>query len=1573
MNCELRTKIKNDLGISLSESQEYISQNKMLSEKINIWVKKENLILENNGFTLPYITFANNTLRFDKKYEANYLNYVSLENSQQEVAYTEELESIENELQNDENKKEILDTFKKSDKSEYFSQPLPKQIVQNPVNFKEWEDNRKAMIEKLEALANRYRKSGEKIKLKQVNKSIIELKTQLHNVGTKSISLLHESLVKEIELLDKFLDLIKQDSKTALDLIDSNQIEERIKYLSTYFLGKDLNGEMVSETLSELLKETFPKDILEIRNQINDLIDKYKNSSKDIIIGIFEDSSLVKEHKKTMSQDNWDNIYNAFVEIINNNNQSEKIGVESKVLSAKQIDSVVAELLVLFRDAAYSKEAGETQDNERLLKENWLKLQALTDMQGKKITDKLYKKDIFGIITSEIISIYNSNFDKVLNNIFNVRTLFYRKQNETTYERWMSEFKDNVEILEPYKLLSFYNLYKDNPLYKEFFIYSQAEMQEYENKMKEELGNTIFEVESEKQLASVKNYTFEFENNLLGSKLDQYKKNPMNFIRNFHSNNYYKKDTTIGFFLEPTYVSYYPKNDINQEFKELEKETHSKELLDFWKIARKLERYSNPTFQSEGIKVKNNELLNRRDVFAEINNSEASKQVKFFKKIPVWFKTGIENWKMNFASNQDNRINDKSKKDLVLNYVSYGKSKKNALVRKYKKKDLSELYEMVQNEGLDLSKIENVELSERSTVISESLAQIELNKTLSFDMYNSIYNMVQLAKNINTRRASVSVYNLMRNYLKTPNNKDNTELNFLDSWYNLNIKGENFGKEFVPKLRNFTFFKYQTKEEKELEDFVLKEGKNSVGEYDFWYKELNYKKIEDKYYQIEYGDALEITEKEIDKIYDEYIADNLYETGIKFTAGTIALGLKNNFTKSGMAGVKIVGGAANRLAGMIQTMNMAISEEFGFTIEHYNNARRFLMFDNTNKYLLGLRNITGVTKILGLLPSKKAKKIETLKMFADKLRLLDNVLNEFVSGEGELTTLTNDVLKGIFDFSINNPEWKNQMELLLSMMQTIKIKDNNGVEHPIFNGKTQEFIWIPGTLKLKKEFRESLNKSDNTSNILNWEEFKEDDNGNAPQRLLVSKYKSAKMSGQGNYSLDDKAIIENTVTGRVSVMYVKWLAGNSYRQYGAKDLDISTGKVKFEGNKRILAKHAPTLALYLVAVQGNSTLTGISGLMFGTSMALGFGAVGGLVAGGLTVGSLFATMKMLGVFNKNSNFRKDYKNSLKNIGHQFVEPKELLLACSVAREMVQRSVNIVPQFFYQAGPIAEKDIKKRNYKYMPDGMTEEERNLLSASAMDVAQKIGIYAITSLTSLLLTSIFLLSSDDDDEEIAKDFSILENLLNMTLNLKDAGLNDINKFTNPIAFADASSSFAYFNTLNDIRERHLWAEGEKQTLREKYSEGKITGQEYFSKTSIDLARIIGFPAQIAKELTDEKSVILGDERVYNIDETDSYFLNKIKTSEENYEELLNKTRTKYRNDVKSAIRNYYRSNELPLPDDKIISKMVTKFYKNLGLNKSKDDTYEDTYENTKEINLESEIENINIGDLEIEEKEE
>ena len=235
----------------LEKMEGYQNENSFLipynqQEEIKSLINDEINRLKISGFELEYIKLQDKKLHtgkntnfndkitktrvvFDPNVEPNYLTFLENLYSEMLLSQQREQQEIKNYLiqsgQSEENWRN-LNNYDEKDYSEIKGQMFFSPIVNNPVNFAEWKNNREQMIAKLEDLSNRYRKTKEKLKLKQVNKAIKDLKEQLKKVNDKDVNILHESLINEIKILDDLLTLIKEDTSTGLDSLEANDIKQ---------------------------------------------------------------------------------------------------------------------------------------------------------------------------------------------------------------------------------------------------------------------------------------------------------------------------------------------------------------------------------------------------------------------------------------------------------------------------------------------------------------------------------------------------------------------------------------------------------------------------------------------------------------------------------------------------------------------------------------------------------------------------------------------------------------------------------------------------------------------------------------------------------------------------------------------------------------------------------------------------------------------------------------------------------------------------------------------------------------------------------------------------------------------------------------------------------------------------------------------------------------------------------------------------------------------------------------------------------------------------------------------------
>lgn len=1565
MNCNLKNKFQDKFGITLNER---VMLPEMQKSEIASWVHTLNNKMKEEGFDKEVfkITYRQRqTSGFDVKgnnYVTDYILEYNDKNAQEYESF-EYYTMSKNILEQEQERLSWLATdgelFSPKEEHLYNDEELysPQDntnIIDVPGNFLEWKENRIKLKETLERQASKYRKQNNKLKLKLTNKAIKEIDKQLNQFNENDIDVVHERLIQEIDSLDNFLKNINENnSLDSAMILEANQIKQRINDLYLYFIGEDLDGlkNDTSTNLVKLLENTFDINQLNnIQNNVRNLEKIYREKTFIIIKGIFQNDSLVHEHKKNP---NFEKFYETGIKIIEANSQS--IGIEGNFLGAAHVDSLISDLLISLRDSNYNKEVGITQSLIENLKDAWLKIKDIK-INDEFLTTKLYEKDDFGVRTNRLVTPYMKSFYKLINDVNSLKYSFYKNRNSENYKNWMNIMKNNVDFIEPYKIKSFYDLYKDNDLFKDYFKYDNEQMNQYETELREKLGNTLFELELEKQKEAIADFINEHDNNLFASYLDKYNKNPFAFISNFYSENYNKADMTTGEFLEPNFTKFIPKKDnyINNNLKKIESEEKGTELMEVWKNSYKLlTEYINPSLQSEGVDVKLNELMNEREVL----DREIIKDMSFFKKTNKVFSSMWKNWIGDFTKNKDSQqlLEDelkkaetekekqeilKKQKDLIVNYANYG----NNVVKEWKYyfdgKNIKDLMKIAEDEKLDLSNLQGIEARKVKELLVNSLTQLKINKSSSSNMFSSIVNATDIVRNMNTRRNTMSTYSVMKDYLKQDNKSSN--LDYVEKWGDLNLTGKTYLENFIPgKLRSKQFFDFKvyTEAEEELIKFIKNEKHNIDFNYDFVYKKDRYVKKDDKYYVIDDKQQLtEISKNEIDKVYEDYTKSILDKLGVTFQWGSMALGIMSKFIKSSLLGLNLKSGIGNRIVGLHQNMAAASSGEFGFNTKQLLRARRFLAGDNTLKFI----NYTHLPQLVGRTETRRLKNTKTLMTLAENLRLLENVMDNIkIEGEFNNTGKFKTFQTILSDVAVNNPEWKNQMEIFLSILQNVEIetvnKDSEGktIMKPFFNGK--EFAYVPGTLQLKDEFKTE-------ANIDNWEKFKEDKAGNSPQNLLVAKMKAAKSALQGNYSQDDKIPIQGYVSGRLVTMFTRWLYGNTFRQYGSKQLDLRTGKVEFEGNKRELFKHGPTAIFHTLLANGgvNSGITMAQGALLGAGIGISAGALAVSGVGTLGIGA-WLVLKNKDLFSHSFN------------------RQEVNLALNYAKEVALRSINIVPKYLY-TDLVGEERIN--NMKYKPDGMSEEQRNILSASAEELAQKVGIFIGSAIASTVVTALYSMIGSDDDEDKYKKLAEAEEKINWLTNLKNNMYQDIEKFTNPKAFYDSGASMIYWKMLTKWNEKTFGIFSDKETIMEEIINNKKPLSQGINEILKEQSKVAGFPRSVF-DLIDGKSLI-EDERIYSKgDWFDAIIDNKAKSPEKNYKEATTAKRKMISEDVKSKIREIYAEKGTDL-DEETVKDLAKIFMQKNNLYKERKGTYEDLYESDSWENIDKAIENMNENDL-------
>lgn len=1545
MSCTLKSVFEDKFKATLTTR---VALPELQKSEISSWVYQNNNMMKDYGFDKEVFKIEYNTRQLGGN-RGSITDYVL----KYDEKANEEWEAYQYHIDSEEAKQQIQEQIilnqgfqfapnEHLESSEQTFDPVDTiNMVDSPVNFTEWKNNRKLLKENLEKQATQYRKhNNDKRKLKLVNKAIAEIDKQLQKFNEDDASIVHEVLIQEIDTLNTLLNSITTNPIDASVILESNRIKERINELSIYFNGIDLinNNSEVNDSLKELLENTFEKSKVDnIKIEISNLYRQYNGSLFNIIESVFANDSLLIEHKRNMTPEKFKEFYDKTLQLIKdkevyigNNGSIFKVGGQD-FLGAASVDSVLSDLLFSGRENYYNQEVGQTQILVQKFSDAWKLVKDKVDINKNFITTQLYQKDALGVRTNKLITPFKTAFYKLHKDINSIKSSFYSNKNAQSYKTWMNMLKNNTDFIQPYKLKFYYDLYKDNPVFKDYFKFSVQEMIAYEQELKNKLGNTLYQIELEKQQEKIKNYLHEQENNLFASPSYAYSKNPFTFINNFYSENYNKPDANTFEYLEPSYTQYLPKLDktsyfnpedyFNPELKKIESEEFGEDLMEVYKNGYQLlTDYVNPSLQSEGVNLSATELMNQVDIL----DREAIKNLSFFKKIPLQFKNLWNSILENYTIGKT--IESDDKKSFKTKYNSYGKNKTQVLKQLYNSKTEKELSDLLKKEGIDTNNtINGIKINKKQMI--NSLTQLQLNKVSSTNLFSSITESTEIVRNMNARKNTMNMFDLFSDYTRNKDKQNEKEYEYLQNWGRLNLQKEKYlsnneDLKFMHKSITKTYMTF----DRNIQKMLANEKNNINFQYNFKLGEDTYKKQNDEYYK----NDEKISKEQIDAKYNEYTEELLDKLGVEYTITSFANGLLAGIYKSAMRTFAPARYFLNRFAGLNQNMSAAAAKEFGFDMKQLLVSRRFLRGDILKKII----NYGAVRKLLGFQESEKQKNMKTLLSLAESLRILETSM-ETVKQDGEFGSkgLLQKIDMALNNTAVNYPEWKNQMESLLSVLQNVEIetinKDANGqvIKKQLFDGKN--FIYVPGTLQLKEEFRTE-------NNVENWEKFKEDKDGSSPQNLIFAMAKQAKRKTQGNYASEDKIPILGSELGKLGSVFTRFLYENTNRQYGAKKSDLTSGQLDVKGNKLILMQHAPTFLTHIMF--GNGWVNTLGGMVIGTSVvSAGAFASTAVIVPALILGSVvIANRKII----KMNHLTKD----------------EMKLALNYAKETALRSINIMPNYF-QLSLIPEDKIN--SLRYIPSGMTEKERNIISASAEELAQKMGLFLGSAISSLILAGIYsMLASGGDDEEKKNRMKQLEGKLNTIINLKNSLYSDIEKYTNPLAFKDAASTLIYFRMI----ERN-W--GKMNKAIDSYAIDKIQEGELTLELTKALGFLVGLPKAVT-ESTDPGSLINTD-RIYSKgDWFDELIDDKTKPAELNYKEITADLREPIRNKLKNQIRDSYNDAGKEISED-AISKLASAWLRENGYMKGRNDSYEDLYKKSDSWeSAENKINEINSGNV-------
>lgn len=583
-------------------------------------------------------------------------------------------------------------------------------------NYFLWRESMEDILYKAEETKKRLLSRREnRSKIRELNAMIKRYKKDIKDFDDTSESILKTTVMGEIEDLSRLLDMQNDDPIALAQIIETNQIRERIDILRDTFLAT-ADGKIPTE-MNEYFRTNI-EDLDSVIRALDDVSAKMSNSMGAIMYGIVMNNDYVQQRKREMTKPEqiaqWESLHSMIKDLLNSQNPATWRDGDSffglNFLGAEGYDNILINILTISRDIQQQKEAGITSLMMKKMKSAYEKVSKVRLPNGELLIDEIFMKDDMGNTLSTLLSPFSREHFQNIGKINSFRAHFNRAKDNSTeqedaYGHWMDQLKDKVDFIDMTKIASFVASHTERGTteFIEYFTHDAEEMKSYETEMRKKMGDIAFELELQNQREHVENFLAdEFE-----TSLEAKNKNPLRFVKNFYSENFDMADTETGEFLLPQsdYLRFVPaiKNQAlyNDKFRNIEK-ANIEGFKDFYNSTSALMKYYKEAGEASGQEMKVNEIPN---LVSNLGRN-ALADLSFFGKIGANL---VEAWRATFKvfytgfhENPDNYIfyNPETDRGFANNMSDYGSKEINKLVKLLLPKSLAEVSAKVREEGL---------------------------------------------------------------------------------------------------------------------------------------------------------------------------------------------------------------------------------------------------------------------------------------------------------------------------------------------------------------------------------------------------------------------------------------------------------------------------------------------------------------------------------------------------------------------------------------------------------------------------------------------------------------------------------------------------------------------------------------------------------------------------------------------------------------------------------------------------------------------------------------------------------
>ena len=1224
---------------------------------------------------------------------------------------------------------------------------------------------------------------AQKIKaLEKVENELIKVNVQIQAKTSSELEKRKNTLISAKLKLQEQLDYLRDKQEKLM----YHAIREDIAEIMEVLNSDDFHDiERVADTI-EFYKMLDFTNNPEINSELRQLEKAYEDLSRNKIVSFLENSEYVQQVLDNLNND--DAALEKFGKEINRvTGKREKATVSDLlevnddigtfdekflgVITSNTGDSIIPSLLL----KTFMEKLNSNQNNVISLinrQNNFNKANPNIDKEPLK------EKDEKGNYTGRIVSVFSDTWDKALRYKDDLKKTFWESPDANTrqqaYENIFNWHKNNSDIIDFTKLLVFRDMFETLPEFTDHFKYSEEEMLSYENELKDKLGPEYKTVIS-KLKRKLEDYNrFLRENESLDKESEEYKKfeskrlsmDIWNFLEMFQNNDKSKMINKEGLDFQNYFVDFsndffIPKKSVNTiitDFKTGEKikteydsnyyskdfETvkNDEKLSELWNIYKEMSDYINATYSisanSKIVPPKMQQVYLDK-VLGSIQGLASGNIKNFFKTMTA---ESFKTWASIFSDSESRGHSDER---VQSNYVNSFENDIKKLTKTYVWQGMSQeaAKEKATREILK-SYSDDIDMSFAATLMSAAVHNTRMELAPFAEMALDVYKNLGINNNNKDATRDKGIAKMKSFVSKTFLNK-NTKDTFVGEKVSRlakeNIKLSNVflhsivlnAKNKVPSLRGAG--KVYSDQEKILLKSLRELSKNKAegevsklteiinGKFFGFEKKNIAEKGKEPIYSYrklnEEGEVIQqLTKEQFDEVFDEYLIEKIKTLGEGFNLTSVFNGLMGIKIIQGL-GLNISSGIFNRMEGVITTSFMDSMGEY-WKPGSNRKSERFLAFANT---------LNSLDKIVPLPGSTT----NNLKAFREIVFRLGGFQDRSQEAE-KIAKNRNETLDRfkniIFAWSVDKPEFKNQGQTALNVMQDTYITDKNGVIHPFFNGNTGEFSMF--------EFKDNgleIRKDENGESLFN-ENIEEFFESNIMSEMSTRiQFTIAKVNG--NYMEHDIRRAQEVLLLKAATMFKTWFFEHWQQRYqagqkeGEFNINPATGKQVQAGR-------------YIAGLEGSpyTTLlhiTGMHGIKLGGFMALMpfLGIVPVAVTG--VVGAAMAS-----VLSKNVN-KKDIKADTSRILHSLEYLKAVLI----------ESLNF-PSTVFQAIPgvnrlkinTIDNKVDFLNSFKNSKGLTEHQKNSLRTMTMEMAVQINMLAMK-----LLLAAFLYEEDDDDNERQK----------------------------------------------------------------------------------------------------------------------------------------------------------------------------------------------------------------------------